>query len=79
MTAMELVPIKRILEMNNEFVGHNKLSGEDPEFHVGGDADRRGRQHMTLSYFPKNCMKSRKCWAVGGDGPWRPPWIHRCL
>ena len=32
-----------------------------------------GRQHTTLSKFPKNCMKSRNFWAVGGEPPLDPP------
>ena len=34
---------------------------------------RRGRQHMILSKFPKNCMKSRQFWTVGGRAPRTPP------
>ena len=30
-----------------------------------GRQPARGRQHMILSKFPKNCMKLRKFWAVG--------------
>ena len=45
-------------------------TGADPGFPVGGGADPLGgRQHTILLNFPKNCMKSRKFWAVGG----RPP------
>ena len=44
---------------------------------------RRGRhpsrgmcQH---THFPKNCMKLRKFWSVGGDrAPRAPPWIRHC-
>ena len=32
----------------------------------GRRPSRRGRQHTILSNFLKNCMKSRKFWAVGG-------------
>ena len=50
------------------------LSGEDPGFPGGGGTDPRGgRQHMILSNFLKNCMKSRKFWAVGGRAPGAPP------
>ena len=43
-------------------------SGEDPGFPVGGGANSTGtgRQHMISSKFPKNCMKLRTFWAVGG-------------
>ena len=49
-------------------------AGADPGFPVGGGADPGGgqrlrRQHMILSKFPKNCMKSRKFWAVAGRTP----------
>ena len=48
--------------------------GADPGFPVGGGADPlEGRQHTILSNFPKNCMKSRKFWAVGGRAPGAPP------
>ena len=41
----------------------------DPGFPLGGGADPLGgRQHTILSKFPKNCMKSRKFWAMGGGG-----------
>ena len=48
-------------------------SGADPGFPVGMGADPVGRgggghQHMILSTFPKNRMKSRKFWALGGGG-----------
>ena len=36
----------------------------------------RGHQHTILSNFPKNCMKSRKFWAVGGRALGAPPWIR---
>ena len=48
----------------------------DPGFPVGGGADPLGGtcQHTILSNFPKNCMKSRKFWAVrGGARRVRPP------
>ena len=51
-------------------------AGADPGFPVGGGADplegggargaMGGRQHTILSNFPKNCLKSRKFWAVEG-------------
>ena len=48
-------------------------TGADPGFPVGGGADPLGgRQHTILLNFPKNCMKSRKFWAVGG-APINPP------
>ena len=51
---------------------YNKL-GADPGFSVGGGADPPGgRQHTILSKFPKNCMKSRKFWTVGGREPGEP-------
>ena len=38
-----------------------------------------GRQHTILSNFPKNCMESRKFWAVEGERvPGAPPWIRHC-
>ena len=45
------------------------FSGVDPGFSIGGGANppRRGRQPMILPNFPKNCMKLRKFWTVGGD------------
>ena len=52
------------------------MSGADQGFPVGGGANPLGgRQHMILSNFPKNCMKLRKFWTVGGGGhaPVRPP------
>ena len=37
---------------------------------------RRGRQPfrrgVNIQIFPKNCMKSRKCWSIGG-GAWGAP------
>ena len=48
-------------------------SGADPGFPVGGGANPRGgRQHTILPNFPKNCMKLRKVWSVGG-APGVPP------
>ena len=46
-------------------------AGADSGFPVGGGADPRGEgcQHTILSNFPKNCMKSRTFWAVGGAPP----------
>ena len=37
-----------------------------------------GRQHTNLPDFPKNCMKLRTFWSVGG-APGAPPWIRHCL
>ena len=44
---------------------------------------RRGRQPVgganmdqNLPNFPKNCMKLRKFWSVGGAHRGRPPWIR---
>ena len=49
-------------------------AGADPGFPVGGGADPLGGcQHMILSNFPKNCMKSRKFWAVEGACAGWPP------
>ena len=59
------------------------FAGADPGFPVGGIADHLGggRQHTILSNFPKNCMKSRKFWAVGRararGAPLNPPLV--CL
>ena len=61
-------------------------AGADPGFPVGGGADPQGsgRQHTILSNFPKNCMKLRKFWAVGGGGrepgasPLNPPLRSIC-
>ena len=38
----------------------------------------RGHQHTNLPDFPKNCMKLRKFWSVGG---WRrgATWIRHCI
>ena len=44
---------------------HLSFSGEDQGFPVGGGANPRGRQHMILPNFAKNCIKLRKFWAVG--------------
>ena len=33
----------------------------------GYQPSRRGRQHTCLPDFPKNCVKLRKCWSVGGS------------
>ena len=45
---------------------------------------RRGRQHTNLSGFPKNCMKLRKFWFVGGGGgaggaPLNPPLVNNIV
>ena len=50
----------------------------DPGFLVGGGANPPGggeRQHTPLQNVPKNCMKLRNFWAIGGRGArWgRPP------
>ena len=42
-------------------------SGADPEFLVGG-----GASIQICQILPKNCMKLRKFWSVGG----RPPGIR---
>ena len=45
------------------------IPGTDTGFPVGGGTNPPGgRQHMILPKFPKNCMKLRKFWAVGGGG-----------
>ena len=58
------------------------IAGVDPRFPVGGGANPPGgvRQHTNLPDFPKNCMKLRKFWSVGG-GMRReyPPWIRHCI
>ena len=43
-------------------------AGVDPGFSVGGSANPPGRgcQPMILPNFPKNCMKLRKFWTMGG-------------
>ena len=49
----------------------------DPGFPVGGGANPpRGRQHMILPNFAKNCMKLRKIWAMGGHPPKSATAIH---
>ena len=56
------------------------MSGADKGFPVGGGTDPPGgRQHTILSNFPKNCMKLRKFWAVGGMRTGAPPWIRPCM
>ena len=42
-------------------------TGADPGFPVGRGANPplRGRQHMILPNFPKNCMKLRIFWVMG--------------
>ena len=52
------------------------MSGTDPGFPVGGGASPpgEGRQHTNLPDFPKNCMKLRNFWSVGGGrAPGCPP------
>ena len=47
----------------------NKIvSGADPGFLVGGGANppRGGANTQICQIFPKNCMKLRKFWSVGG-------------
>ena len=46
--------------MNNELVGHNKLSGADPGFHVGGDADRRGAPTYDFVIFSQKLHEIEK-------------------
>ena len=41
-----------------------------------GRQPSRGRQHMILPNFVKNCMKLRKFWAVGGGGRDTPALIR---
>ena len=50
------------------------IPGTDPGFSVLGGANppERGRKPMILANFPKNCMKLRKFWTVGG-APGAPP------
>ena len=44
------------------------ISGADPGFPVGGAPTLEGgEQYMVLPNFPKNCMKLRTFWAVGGE------------
>ena len=46
------------------------MAGADPGFPVLGGADPLGgHQHTILSNFPKNYMKSREFWAMGGGPP----------
>ena len=49
--------------------------GTDPGFPAGGGTNPRGVgcQYAILPNFPKNCMKMRKFWAVGGRAPRAPP------
>ena len=48
-------------------------AGVDPGFPVGGGANHPGeRQHIKLPNFPKNCMKLRNFWTVGGARPLHP-------
>ena len=50
----------------------------------GRQLSRRGRRHTIFSKFPKNCMKLRKFWAMGGGGGGGThagsvlPWICQC-
>ena len=48
--------------------------GADPGFSIGGGANHPGRGHqpIILPNFPKNCMKLRTFWTVGGE-PGSPP------
>ena len=66
-----------------QVAGSEYLTGADAGFPVGGGADPLGgRQHTILLNFPKNCMKSRKFWAVGGGAPGAPPLnppLSRCI
>ena len=39
---------------------------------MGGLQTSRGRQHVNLPDFLKNCMKLRKFWSVGGGAPLDP-------
>ena len=51
-------------------------AGADSGFPVGGGANPRGegRQHTNFPDFPKNYMKLRKFWSVGGGRtPGAPP------
>ena len=43
----------------------------DPGFSQGGAPNPRGRQDTILLNVPKNCMKSRNIWSLGGGAP--PP------
>ena len=52
---------------NEYYVAQAHTPGEDPGFPVEGDANPPGGcQHTILPNFPKNCMKLRKFWSVGG-------------
>ena len=43
----------------------------------GGANPLGGHQHRSLPCFPKNCMKLRKFWSVGGGAVLgAPPWIR---
>ena len=45
-----------------------------------GANSQGGRQHTNQLDFPKNCMKLRKFWSVGGARvKGAPPWIRHCL
>ena len=58
------------LMFNNEWVLHvMEVQNGQMFIHLpsGSRIPRtRERQHMILPKFPKNCMKLRKCWALGG-------------
>ena len=63
-----------------KFCKNRMSAGADPGFPIGGGANPRGEghQHTNLPDFPKNYMKLRKFWSVGGRTPGAPPsWIHR--
>ena len=56
------------------------LPGADPGFPVGGGANLpRGGQHIILLDFPKNSMKLRKIWSVGGRPPALVPPLTTCI
>ena len=54
------------------------LTGADPRFSVGGGANPPGESAniQICQVFPKNCMKLRKFWSVGGRPPLDPPLVN---
>ena len=61
------------------FTSHqnDSLPGADPGFPEGRGANPPGEAptYNFARFSPKNCMKIRNFWSVGGC----PPWIHHCL
>ena len=69
---MMSLPVETNRKLNSTFI---PMAGADPGFLVGEGANPAGEgaNIKNCQIFPRNCMKLRKLWSVGGDTPLDPP------